>query len=75
MVNENEQHFSLYSQNPQSPSDDLQIEGSKDNQLFYDYLAFLEVKRPLADQLKKDIEAAEDKPNKKNEARGRVRCP
>ena len=65
MVNENEQHFSLYSQNPQSPSDDLQIEGSKDNQLFYDYLAFLEVKRPLADQLKKDIEAAEDKPNKK----------
>ncbi|MCB0642919.1 MAG: redoxin domain-containing protein, partial [Phaeodactylibacter sp.] len=40
------------------------IKGSIDNQIFYEYLDFLGVKRPEADKLRQDIEAAADKPNK-----------
>jgi len=74
LVDEKDQHFSMYSDNPTAPSDDLKITGSPENKRFYDYLDFLQDKRPIADKLRAQIEAATeagtatDKLDKKMEA-------
>jgi thiol-disulfide isomerase/thioredoxin len=43
----------------------MKIKDAGDNQLFYDYLKYLEGKRPEAEALKKDLEAAADNEDKK----------
>lgn len=57
LIDKKEQHFSVKT-DAKSPNANMQIEGSADNKLFYDYMAFLGKKRPEADQLKKQIETA-----------------
>ncbi|MEM6319184.1 MAG: thioredoxin-like domain-containing protein, partial [Bacteroidota bacterium] len=59
LIDENEQQFSVKT-DAKAPNANMQIEGSKDNQLFYDYMSYLGKKRPEADQLKKELEAASE---------------
>lgn len=63
LINKNEQHFTVKT-DAKSPNANMQINGSPDNQLFYDYMAYLGQKRPEAEQLKKQLETASsaDKP-------------
>jgi thiol-disulfide isomerase/thioredoxin len=56
LVDENNQRFSLRT-NKENPTKGVKIEGSLDNTLFYNYLAFLEQQRPKADTLAKQKEA------------------
>lgn len=64
MVNEDEQHFSVRTDADQT-TEKMQVTGSKDNQLFYDYLAYLAKQRPVAESLNKGIAAATDNNAKK----------
>ncbi|MCP3927627.1 MAG: redoxin domain-containing protein, partial [Bacteroidetes bacterium] len=57
LLNEHEQRFTVHTK-AQDPSGSMEIEGSFDNGLFYDYLHFLGEKRPQADQLHAEIEKA-----------------
>ncbi len=57
LIDEKEQHFSVKT-DAKSPNANMQIEGSADNKLFYDYMAYLGKMRPEADQLKKQLETA-----------------
>ncbi len=57
LIDKQEQHFSVQT-DAKSPNANMQIEGSSDNKLFYDYMAFLGKKRPEADRLKKQMETA-----------------
>lgn len=56
LVDENNQRFSLRT-NKENPTKGIKIEGSQDNILFYNYLAFLEEQRPKAEALTKEKEA------------------
>ncbi len=64
LINKDEQHFTVKT-NAKSPNVNMEIEGSSDNKLFYDYMSYLGQKRPEAAELKKQLEAASttDKPN------------
>lgn len=57
LVDEKEQHFSLVT-DAQNPGDQVQVENSKENKLFYEYLGFLGQMRPKAEELKKKLETA-----------------
>ncbi len=57
LIDTKEQRFSVKT-DAKSPNANMQIEGSSDNKLFYDYMSFLGKKRPEADQLKKQMETA-----------------
>ncbi len=59
LVNKGEQHFSIHT-SAQNPVKDIKIKGSPDNKLFYDYMTFLGEKRPVAENIKKEIEASKD---------------
>lgn len=52
-----DQHFTVTT-DAKNPNQKMQIDGSKDNKLFYDYMAYLGKKRPMADQLKKELGTA-----------------
>ena len=58
MVPENEQHFSIQT-DTKDLNGALKIEGSKDNNLFYDYLDFLAEKRPIAQELNQKKQSAD----------------
>jgi len=62
------QQFSL-STTHEHPVGDMQVEGSRDNQLFYDYLNFLGAQRPLADSLRQQASQAAPQEQKALEAR------
>lgn len=55
LMNEEEQEFKLTT-SAASPSQKMKIKGSKDNELFFEYLNFLAAKRPIVEQLQKDKE-------------------
>ncbi len=59
-----EQVFTVYA-NAENPSKGIRFEGAPDNGLFYKYLAFLEEKKPLADKLTEEINAAGEDENAK----------
>lgn len=65
LIGENEQWFSLETKGPDY-SANMEIEGSADNKLFYDYLNFLSSKRPEAEELRKKMEEAGDDEKKKS---------
>ena len=44
----------------ESPVKDMKVTGSKENELFYEYLGFLSEKRPEAEQLSKGMKAAKE---------------
>ena len=58
LIDKGQQHFSILT-NAKAPNANLQVEGSPDNKLFYDYMAYLGNKRPEAEQLKKQMEATQ----------------
>lgn len=64
MVNEFEQHFSVKT-DAKNPNEKMEIRGSKDNKLFYDYLTYLGEQRPIAETLNKGIAEATDENVKK----------
>ncbi len=71
LVDKNDQHFTVIS-DYKSTIEKLRVKGSKENTLFYDYLNYLNSKRPEADSLrkvladlKKDDKAGRDAINKK----------
>jgi len=59
LLNEQEQRFSVHT-NAADPINNVKIQGSKDNSLFYDYLHFINVKRPEAEQINQQLSAAEE---------------
>ncbi|NJL76407.1 MAG: DUF4369 domain-containing protein [Saprospiraceae bacterium] len=60
LINENEQKFTIETALP-NLSENPKIKGSPDNQLLYDYLAFLAKKRPQSDELNKAFKELKDK--------------
>ncbi len=59
LINPGDQHFSIET-NAKNLFDDIKVKGSKDNQWFYEYTSFLSTKKPEAEKINKDIEAAGD---------------
>jgi thiol-disulfide isomerase/thioredoxin len=57
LVSDNDQNYSVTT-SADDPSGNFHVEGSKDNELFYNYLNFLAKKRPLAESLRSEIEKA-----------------
>lgn len=57
VINERDQEFSVQTSR-ENPVNDLKIEGSSDNQLFYDYLHFLNAQRPKAETIQKQLAEA-----------------
>ena len=57
IINEGEQQLTI-SGNTADLTKDVFIEGSSDNQLFYEYLAFLNERRDLVEQAKAQLEAS-----------------
>ena len=59
LINENDQHFSVETDNADL-FNSIKVNGSKDNELFYEYTSFLSSKKPEAEKITKEIEAAGD---------------
>ena len=59
LINEEEQHFSLTT-DATALTEKMQIKGSKDNELFYEYLAFLAQQRQEVEAIKKELETAKE---------------
>lgn len=57
LVNDDDQWYTMATK-MDNMENSMKVEGSKDNQLFYDYLNFLASKRPEAEELKKKISEA-----------------
>lgn len=57
LINPGEQHFSVET-NANNLFDGIKVSGSKDNELFYEYTSFLGSKKPEAEKINKEIEAA-----------------
>ena len=64
LVTNEELNFKVFV-NAENPTRDIRFEDAPDNQLFYEYLSFLEEKKPLADQLAEEIGAAEEEIQRK----------
>ena len=61
LINPGDQHFSVET-DAKNLFDNIKITGSEDNELFYQYTSFLGSKKPEAERINKEIEAAgEDK--------------
>lgn len=60
LINEEEKFFSL-SADPDKPAETMKIKGSKDNELFYDYLKYLGEQRPLSEKYNSEKEKADEK--------------
>lgn len=60
LLSKGEQHFSVET-DVDALTKNIKITGSTDNQLFYDYLKYLDDKRPEADKINADLKAAEEK--------------
>lgn len=58
LIDANNQHFSVET-SALAPAEEIKIEGSAENQLFYDYLDFLAKKRPVVEQLQAQLKAVE----------------
>lgn len=64
LVDDNNQWVSLETKVSDMPGA-MKVSGSEDNLLFYEYLNFLSSRRPKADELRKQLEAAKDDEKKK----------
>jgi len=64
LVSEKEQQFTIKTDHKDLTTN-VEVTDSEDNQLFYGYLAFLAKQRPIADNLRKSIEEANDDAAKK----------
>ncbi len=59
LINPDEQHFTVET-DAKNLFEDIKITGSEDNQWFYEYTAFLSSKKPEAEKINKEIEAADE---------------
>jgi alkyl hydroperoxide reductase subunit AhpC len=71
LVTDKEQAFFIRT-TKDKPGENTKFEGSKENALFYDYVNYLNGKRPEADALSKEIEAAKDNPAVKDAAQKKM---
>lgn len=61
LITDQDQRFSVQTA-AADPINSLQVEGSADNALFYDYLHYINAKRPEAEQLTRQLQAAGEGP-------------
>lgn len=71
LVTDKEQAFFVRT-TKDKPGENTKFEGSKENALFYDYVNYLNAKRPEAEALSKEIEAAKDNPAVKDAAQKKM---
>lgn len=71
LVDENNQWFTLETK-LSDLAGSVKITGSDDNKLFYEYLKFITDRRPKADDLKKQIDAAGDDAKKKEKLQEKI---
>jgi peroxiredoxin len=71
LVTDKEQAFFVRT-TKDKPGENTKFEGSKENALFYDYVNYLNGKRPEAEALSKEIEAAKDNPAVKDAAQKKM---
>ncbi len=64
LVTNEEQKFKVFA-DAENPTKGIRFENAPDNELFYEYLAFLEQKKPMADKLAAEMEAAGSEAEKK----------
>lgn len=64
LISDNEQQFSIKAK-ADNPTKGIKLKGAPDNELFYDYLAYLDEKKPEAEALAKQIEEAGDNEKQK----------
>ncbi|MCO6479058.1 MAG: redoxin domain-containing protein [Phaeodactylibacter sp.] len=63
LVTNEEQKFKVFA-DAENPTVGIRFENAPDNKLFYEYLAFLEEKKPMADRLAAEMESAESEAEK-----------
>lgn len=71
LLTKGEQHFSVEADGVKL-SEGIKFKGSPDNTLFYEYMAYLAEKRPQAEKLTKEIEAAKDNEKAKEKAQEKL---
>lgn len=71
LITEKEQNFFIRT-TKDKPGENVKFEGSKENTLFYDYVNYLNAKRPEAEALQKEIDAAKDNPAVKDAAQKKM---
>lgn len=59
LIDENNQKFFVET-TAAAPAQNVKIQGSQENELFYEYLAFLATKRPGLEKLQKDLETVQE---------------
>ncbi|MCB0579929.1 MAG: AhpC/TSA family protein [Phaeodactylibacter sp.] len=64
LVTNEEQKFQVFA-DAENPTRDIRFENAPDNALFYEYLSFLEKKKPMADELAEKMQATEDEGERK----------
>lgn len=67
LIDPDNQRFTVHCKSPLNPTEGMEIKGSEDNKLFYDYLAFLAAKRPEAVSLQEAIDNPETPEKKKQD--------
>lgn len=58
LLDTNDQHFSILTGPADNPTLGLKVKGSPNNEVFYDYLNLLMEKTPVAEEYRKELEAA-----------------
>lgn len=71
LITDKEQNFFIRT-TKDKPGENVKFEGSKENTLFYDYVNYLNSKRPEAEALQKEIDAAKDNPTAKDAAQKKM---
>jgi len=71
LITDKEQNFFIRT-TKDKPGENVKFEGSKENTLFYDYVNYLNAKRPEAEALQKEIDAAKDNPTAKDAAQKKM---
>ncbi len=72
LIDENSQWVSLETKFADMAGN-MKVSGSTDNKLFYDYLNFLTAKRPKAEELRRQLEAAGDDEKKKTKIEDKIK--
>ena len=67
LIDDRNQRFTAHCKNKENPTDGMEIKGSEDNKLFYQYLAYLAEKRPEAASIQNAIDNPDTPEKKKTE--------
>ncbi|RME13065.1 MAG: DUF4369 domain-containing protein, partial [Bacteroidetes bacterium] len=74
VINDDEDQWFSMETDAKDAVDKMKIEGSPDNRLFYDYLLFLEKKRPEADKLKEELDALPEGDKKREKVEAKIKA-